>query len=504
VSLEHRYAWPHGEASWLEMRAFPVPDGLAVFWRDVTERKLSEDAIRKSEARFRALATTGGATIFRMSRDWRLMYELDSSNLRALTVEPGEDWSRRYIVDEDRRTVFAAIDEAIRAKRMFELEHRVRRADGSVGWVHSRAVPMLEADGEIREWFGAATDVTQRRAAIEQLRESEERFRQFGEASADVLWIRDAETLDWEYLSPAFESIYGFDRAEALAGRGLRNWLSFIVEEDRDLAAASIRTVREGAPVTFEYRVRRPDGEVRWLRNTDFPMHRVGGGVARIGGIGRDVTGEKATSANMEVLVGELHHRTRNLIAIVRSIANQTFASAGPGERFQIEFGDRLDALARVQRLLSRAADEPNTLEGLLRLELDALGASALAARMRISGPDLRLRPSVVQTLALAFHELGTNARKHGALANPNGQLDIAWSISERAGKRNLDFVWSETGGSAPNEETPERGGYGRQLLEGALPYMLGGVAAFVHDAAGLRWTITLPVSRLTPLTSTD
>ncbi|MBE7220848.1 MAG: PAS domain-containing protein, partial [Caulobacteraceae bacterium] len=106
------------------------------------ERARAEAALRDSEQRFRALATTGAPSIYRMSPDWRLMYQLDSQTL-ANTSEPIEDWVGKYILPEDLPTVRAAIGKAIGARSLFELEHRVRLADGVIGWVVSRAVPLL-------------------------------------------------------------------------------------------------------------------------------------------------------------------------------------------------------------------------------------------------------------------------------------------------------------------------------------------------------------------------
>ncbi|WP_245308868.1 PAS domain-containing protein [Aurantimonas sp. 22II-16-19i] len=96
-----------------------------------------------------------------------------------------------------------------------------------------------------------------------QIREGEERLRLFGEASHDVLWIRDAENFQWTYLTPAFETIYGLRRDEALLGDNYRSWLGLVVMEDRERADDNIRRVRAGERATFEYRIRRPvDGEI--------------------------------------------------------------------------------------------------------------------------------------------------------------------------------------------------------------------------------------------------
>ncbi|WP_158957328.1 ATP-binding protein [Paraburkholderia acidisoli] len=138
------------------------------------ERDTAHAQLQLNEARFRALVTAGGNSVYRMSPDWRMMFQLDSQTL-ANTAAPIEDWVTKYIPDEDLPKVRCAIDAAIRTRSLFELEHRVRLSDGGVGWVLSRAVPLPGPDGEIAEWFGSASDITQRIQTEQAMREREER-----------------------------------------------------------------------------------------------------------------------------------------------------------------------------------------------------------------------------------------------------------------------------------------------------------------------------------------
>ncbi len=466
-------------------------------------------------------------------------------------------------------------------------------------------------------------DAFERSRSEASLRESEEQLRQFGEASQDILWIRDAATLQWTYLTPAFEAIYGLSCQDALTGDNYHGWQDLIVPEDRAHAAASIRRVGAGEHVVFEYRIRRPsDGEVRWLRNTDFPMRDETGRVVSIGGVGHDITalkaietalteseghlrdlvegvsqlvwralaggewiwaspqwtaftgqsepdsrglgwldpvhpadrevalvawdrvaklqtfeaeyrirhaasgeyrwfqtraaprrgpgGEivewlgtstdvhqlKALQQSQAVMVAELQHRTRNLIAVVRSIADDTMEQTGPTEAFRPALANRLSALSRVQGLLSRAEVEPITMEAVVRLELDALGAQALGDRVVVAGPGVWLRNSAVQTLALALHELATNARKHGALSHDGGRLAVTWSERILDGKHRVCLEWVETGleqAPARTQQASPSGGYGRELIEQALPHALGAKTSYVLTETGVRCTIDLP-----------
>jgi PAS domain S-box-containing protein len=146
---------------------------------DVTEQVHSEGALRESEARYRALANATADVVYRMSPDWSQLRQLDGRGYLKDTAAASRYWIDDYIPEEDQERIHQAIAEAIRAKSTFELEHRVRRLNGSVGWTYSRAVPMLDEHGDIEEWIGAASDITERKLAEEKLRESDRRKDEF-------------------------------------------------------------------------------------------------------------------------------------------------------------------------------------------------------------------------------------------------------------------------------------------------------------------------------------
>ena len=134
-------------------------------------RSEADRAVRENEERFRAFVSAVSDVVYRMNSDWSEMRHLVGRSFIADSVEPNRGWMDKYIHPDDHPTMRAAIDEAIQAKKAFELEHRVIRVDGSLGWTHSRAIPLLDAKGEIVEWFGAASDVTARKRAEDALRE---------------------------------------------------------------------------------------------------------------------------------------------------------------------------------------------------------------------------------------------------------------------------------------------------------------------------------------------
>ena len=279
----------------------PASHRVGIIFNDVTARKKAEETLRASEERFRALVTASSDVVYRMNPDWSEMGQLDGRNFVTSTQAPSRTWFTDNIHPDDQPHLRAVIDEAIRTKSVFELEHRVRRVDGTWGWTFSRAIPLLAAQGEIIEWFGAASDITQRKAAEEKLRESEERFRVAALAMSNLIWTNNAQG-KMEGEQPGWAQFTGQTPKE-YTGYG---WARAVHPDD---AQPTIEVwnaaVAEKRPFEFEHRVRRHDGAWRLCSVRAVPVFGKDGEIREWVGVHNDITERKKaeeTQRRVEVL----------------------------------------------------------------------------------------------------------------------------------------------------------------------------------------------------------
>ena len=231
---------------------------------DITERRATQEALRQSEEQFRLLIQASSDSVYKMNADWTQMQQLLGKSFLADTAEPSVSWLQTYIPDEDQEPVQQVIQAAIGTKSPFELEHRVRRADGSIGWTFSRAIPVLDEQGAIWEWLGAASDITARKQAEQALRDSEARLQL-------ALGAAQLGTFVWHLTEDRTEA-----DAQALAHFGLppdtqatlADSLARIFHPDdgpRYVAAIAQAADPAGSGTLHqEFRIRRADGE-RWM-----------------------------------------------------------------------------------------------------------------------------------------------------------------------------------------------------------------------------------------------
>jgi PAS domain S-box-containing protein len=337
-----------------------------------------------------------------------------------------------------------------------------------------------------------ATDYIDRRRADEEISTSlsarnmsEQRYQELFDSIDEGLCIIELEVdatghaHDYRFLktNPAFDKHSGFSNA---VGRTMRE----LAPEHEPMWLETFgRIARSGSPERFEERA---DMLGRYLDVYAFRTGRAS--EHRIAVLLRDVTERRATEERQKMLMSELNHRVKNTLATVQSIANQTMVTVANTADFVEKFRGRLATLSEAHDLLAQASWEGAELSGILYRLVSGDGDGE---RIGLSGPVVVLPPQAALTLSLILYELVTNARKYGALSQPEGRVRVGWRVEARNGERHLDLDWIERDG--PFVKTPETSGFGRALIEQSLAG-IGGRAELEFRSGGVSCRIVLPL----------
>jgi two-component system CheB/CheR fusion protein len=251
--------------------------------------------------------------------------------------------------------------------------------------------------------------------------------------------------------------------------------------------ADDIRAVLDGGEA-LERRVTTDDGATHYLVRLS-PYRSAEGRSEGIVVAFIDITNVTHAEARQSVLIAELQHRTRNLLTVVQSVARRTI---GKGDALDA-FSARLQALGRIQDVISRGRSGGIDLADMVNLELEAVGFGA-SDRVHVEGPKVALGFDILQTLALVVHELTTNALKYGALKSPQGHLAISWRVKRLADANLLGVDWKETGVTMPAQT--EKRGFGRELIERILSPNISSGLKFTAD--GVHCHLEIPLDELT------
>lgn len=286
------------------------------------------------------------------------------------------------------------------------------------------------------------------------------------------------------FAMPAHQSI---PRAEFHSRIHREDWPA--VEKEVELLLAP----KAPDVIDVTHRILLPDGEVHWVRarkqvwfdNTG-PVRRPVRGVFAV----TDITKQHRAELQSEYLIGELHHRTKNLMAVVSSLVRQMSRHSRP-EDIASKLIDRLGALARNQDAMVKGDGRRIGIHAVLEPQVSAL-SHVPSGRMTLAGPDILLSDSASQVIAMVTHELLTNATKYGALSGEAGQVDIAWTAEDGQ----FTFNWSETGG--PTVTPPDRTGFGSRILTSYLRAALEAEGKLDYRPEGVRFSFAAPLSSLT------
>ena len=339
----------------------------------------------------------------------------------------------------------------------------------------------------------AHRDVTARRKAEQELRLSQERLRIATELAGVGFFDHD-QVADIIYFSP--EPWAGMLPERAT----LEN--IFAIMHPADVAAfreavAEAHDPKGTGHFDHEYRLVRKTGEIRWISvksRTFFEGEGEDRHPVRTVGAVIDITDRRMWEEQQRLLMGELNHRVRNTLSVVQAIATQTLRSTRDPKTFVEDFKGRIQAIASAHKLLNETTWQGAHLTDLIQEQLPVAGAGQISTE----GTEVWLPPQVALNLGLVLHELGTNARKYGALSRPSGRVEITWAVRKADDKHVLNLSWRETGG--PPVRPPRAPGFGMGLIERIIGGAVEGETSVRFEPEGLHCVIEMALQPIGPI----
>lgn len=322
------------------------------------------------------------------------------------------------------------------------------------------------------------------------LHDSERRLHSLIEGIPQLIWQAQDDGR-WIWVSSQW-TVYTGMSTEASKDRG---WLSAVHPDDRPGTLAAWRRSNEQDGFQADFRLWHAAGQsYRWVQSRAKPVPAPRGSRLEWFGTSTDVDELYQLQKRQGLLLDELRHRVRNMLAVIRSIARRTAKTSATVEDYWSHLEGRIDALARVQTVRIRDPEAGVDLESLIAQELLAHQAQQ-GERVQILGPPIQLRARAAETLGLAIHELVTNAIKYGALSGSGGRIKAAWQIEvDHEGEARLVLAWAETG-VAGFQGQAQRQGFGMELLKRTLSFELKATATVLFEPGGLHWHIEIPLS---------
>lgn len=310
MEVEQRNRSASGQWHWFLNRAMPYRNpqtGEVEKWfgisTDIHDQKKMQQALLENESRFRALVNASSDVIYRLSADWTIMYPLDGKGFLLDAKAPVENWMEINVHPSEFDTVKKTIAAAIANKSVFELEHKVMTSAGTPGWTFSRAVPLLDDEGNITEWFGTAADITARKMIEQSLKESEERFRSMADASPVMIWTLD-EAGNSTYYNTRAAEFTGHSEADLREGK---SWQVAIHPEDAEYATEVVRNaVANRISYQLECRTQRADGQWRWLFSQGTPRFGKSGEYFGFVGSSIDITEHKSSQQELQTALEQI------------------------------------------------------------------------------------------------------------------------------------------------------------------------------------------------------
>jgi PAS domain S-box-containing protein len=482
----------------VELNFQPTEWGLAVYFRDITERRRLERELR-DRADILALAEeSAGIGVWEVDlATRRVRGTAQFFRIHGLPVSeagvPVSDF-RAVRHPDDRARVTAGFERAMSGGAdTYESEYRIKLPDGQTRWIFGRGRIVRNAAGELTRYSGVDLDITDRKRGEEVAL----RLASLVESSDDAIIGLDLKGLITSWNDGA-SRLYGYGREEVLGQA-----ISLLIPPDfADDERQILERVGRGERLShFETRRRRKDGTLVDISLTVSPIRDASGRIVGASKISRDVSERKEAQKRQALLLREMSHRVKNAFALAGAIVSSAGRETSDPAELVESARNRIGALARAHNLIlpdSNADPErlaqTTTIGALVEAVLSPFLGDAEAERFSWAGPETKIGAGRLTSIALILHELATNSAKHGAISVPRGTLEVRWEFE--AGER-LKLTWLEQN-CPPRGASPLVEGFGSQMLRAAAS-QLGGTITWHWKANGVSVNISADAKLIEP-----
>lgn len=453
--------------------------------REIEERTAELQGVRQ---RFEQALRGAGISVFTQDKSLRYTWAFTPDTTMTKSAIGKTDFE--IIPPSSCGPIVALKQRAIASGRAVEGEVSIRD-HGRETWYRMHIEPVLDGQGQVVSLHGIAVDISDRKMLEdEQVRLSSELaanlqyYKLAMESSHTVVFTID-ETLRYASVSHDFmgqppEYYIGKTNAEVMSP-----------ENYAFMKPLKQKAIDSGEPVRGEIKAK-VDGSFKWYDISMAPLKNRAGHIIGLTGAAIDISERKGWEQHLRLLMRELTHRSKNLLAVIQAMARQTARHTDSVDGFIERFGARLHALAGSHDLLVQESWQRASIAELISSQLGHY-SDLVGTQIIVKGPKVYMNPDAAQNLGMALHEMATNAVKYGALSVSTGQVTISWDWKGQGAKRVLRLLWREKGG--PAVKVPTSRGFGSQVIERNLTRALGAEVKLEYAASGFKADMDLPAS---------
>lgn len=466
------------------------PDHFTGVVIDISKQRRDQLALRDSEARLRSV-----------------LVSLDQGYCEAEMIRDadGQPVDYRFIDVNPKFEEMTGLKDAVGRTALElvpNLEAKWAQAYGRVAY-EGAALRFEDGSEAMGRWFDVfATpvlpygrfalvfrDVTAEKRTQEALRKREAEFRTITEAMPQIVWSTRPDGYH-DFYNARWYEFTGMPEGST-DGEG---WSDIFHPDDQEEAWSRWRhSLETGELYEIEYRLRHHSGAYHWVLGRAQPVRNAEGDIVRWLGTCTDIHDLKLADEQRQLMLGEMNHRVKNILAMVNATVTQTMRQADNLQDARQSIQSRISAMARAHDQLVNATWTQTRIMEVVKTALAPHRTGE--GRFRISGPDIPIASKQALALTMALHELATNAVKYGSLSITGGRVAIVWSIQEVDGAEQFTLTWSESEG--PSVVAPTRNGFGSMMIEQALPAYFSGTAELCYAASGLSFELKAPLAGL-------